>query len=303
VKQPVDIVFPSLPENEIPFYRIALRGVSQMCLQTNELTGLALIVAVLIVSPISSVYLVIAAVLGSLLRRLIGERKEVLSTGLPSLNPCLIALSLPAFFDTGWADIGMWVVLLACIVAAVLLVSLFLRILPFPMIALPFLIIFWVLWAIEPHVSFLEPAKLNLVPYHTFHPVIAVIFSLGQAIFSPSILSGLLFLLGVLLSNWRHAVVALIGAIIGTTVAFYYSHVSPEGVNIGLYGFNSVLASIAVYVTCGGSIRLSLLGALLATIFIPVISSFGVQTLAAPFVLTVWVIILLGRIEDKWFQV
>ncbi len=303
MKQLVDTVFTPLEEGTLPFYRVVLRGMSQLCFQSNELTGLAFFFAVLIVSPISSAYLLLAAILGPLFRKLMGERREVLSTGLPGLNPSLIALSIPAFFNTGWTNIGMWGVLVVCILFAVLLVKLCISILPVPTIAFPFLIIFWILWALEPHLSFLEPSKLSIVPYHTFHPVTAVLFGLGQGLFSPSIWSGLLYLIGLFLSNWRHAVVALFGAIIGTTVALYYSHVAPEGVNIGLYGFNSVLAAVAVYVTCGGKIRLSILGALLAAIFIPIIASFGVQILAAPFVFTTWIIIALGWIENRWFGV
>ena len=303
MKQPVDIVFTPLQEGTLPFYRVVLRGMSQMCFQSNELTGLFFLVAVFVASPIASVYLLMAAILGPLFRKLMGERKEVISTGLPGLNPCLIALSLPVFFDTGWTNIGMWGVLLVCIISAVLLVKLFLRILPFPMIALPFLIIFWILWAIEPHVSFLQPSDIHMATDHTFHPATAVLRSLGQAIFSATIWSGLLFLAGVFLSNWRHGIVAFCGAVIGTVVAYYYSHVTPESANLGLYGFNGVLAAVAVYVTCEGKIRLSILGALLATIFMPVIADFGVQTLSAPFILATWIILALGWIEVKWFGI
>lgn len=303
MRNAVDIIFPPVENGNLPFFRIVLRGISQLCLQTNELTGLFFLVAVLIASPIASAYLLVAAILGPLGRRLLGERKEVLSTGLPGLNPCLIALSLPVFFHTGWTDITMWVVLLVCIASAILLVWLFLRILPFPIIALPFLIIFWILWAIEPHVDFLEPSNIHLAAYDTFHPVIAVLFSLGQAIFSPTIWSGMLFLIGLLLSNWRHGIVALFGAVIGTTVAYYYSHATPESANLGLYGFNGVLAAVSVFVFCGGRLRLSILGALLSTIFIPLIADFGVQTLSAPFVFTTWLMIWLGWIEDNWFRV
>jgi urea transporter len=302
VKQPVDIIFPPLEDGELPFYRIVLRGISQLCLQTNELTGLFFLAAVFIASPIASAYLLVAAILGPLGRILIGERREVLATGLPALNPCLIALSLPVFFNTGWTNIGMWTVLILCIASAVLLVRLFLRIFSFPIIALPFLIIFWILWAIEPHVSFLQPSDLHLAAYHTFHPVLAVLYSLGQAIFSATLWSGVLFLIGVLLSNWRHGVVALLGAVIGTFVAYYYSNVAPESANLGLYGFNGVLAAVAVFVTCQGKLRLSILGALLATIFIPLIADFGVQTLSAPFVFTTWLMMLLGWVEDNWFR-
>ena len=115
---PVDIIFPPKEGEKLPFYRIVLRSISQLCLQTNEVTGLAFLIAVLIASPIAAAYLLAAAILGPLIRKLLGETDEVLATGLPGLNPALIALSLPAFFDVGWANFGMWAVLLVCILTS-----------------------------------------------------------------------------------------------------------------------------------------------------------------------------------------
>lgn len=274
-----------------------------MCLQSNELTGLIFLAAVLVASPISFAYLLVAAILGPAGRMLLGERGPILATGLPGLNPCLIALSLPAFFLTGWTNVGMWVVLIACIASAVLLVRLCVAILPFPTLALPFLIIFWILWAIEPHVNFLQPSELHLAPYHTFHPITAVLSSFGGTVFSTSMWTGLLLLIGLLLSDWRHGLIGFFGAVIGTMVAYYYSHATPESANLGLYGFNGVLTAVSVFAFCGGRLRLSILGALLATIFTPAIAAFGVQTLSAPFVFTTWLMLALGWIEDNWFRV
>lgn len=234
---------------------------------------------------------------------LVGDRGETLETGLPGLNPSVIAVSLPAFYQTGWTSVEMWGVLLVCVVSAVLMVRLFLAVLPFPILVLPFLIIFWGLTALAPHTYFLQPMIPSIELQAQFHPLVAVAFSLGQALFSPTLLSGLLFLAGVGLSNWRHGVIALLGATIGTLVAFYYREVDPVSVNLGLYGFNGVLAAVGVYVTCGEKLRLAVLGALLATILMPAVADLGAQTLSAPFVLTTWLMFALGWVETHWFDV
>ena len=85
-------------------------------------------------------------------------------------------------------------------------------------------------------------------------------------------------------------------------MAFYYHNVDPALVDQGLYGFNGVLAAVAAYVICGSKLRLAILGALLATMFIPVISSFGVPSLSAPFVVATWVLLILGWLERIWFD-
>ena len=104
-------------------------------------------------------------------------------------------------------------------------------------------------------------------------------------------------------SNWRHGLVALIGATIGTVVSYYYRDVDAGSVNLGLYGFNGVLTAVAVFVVCGGQLRLAILGALVATILTPAIADIGLQTLSAPFVLTTWLMLALGWIGDNWFDV
>lgn len=300
--QPVDILLPHVEPGHVPYWRLALRGCSQLCFQSNELTGLLFLAAVLVASPIAAAYMLVAAIIAPGARMLLGDRGETLETGLPGLNPSLIAVSLPAFYQTGWTNFEMWGVLIFCVICAVLMVKLFLIILPFPILVLPFLIIFWVLAAVAPHTDFLQPVTFSSEPAELFRPWVALLFSLGQALFSPTILSGLLFLTGILLSNWRHAVIAVMGAVIGTVVSYYYRDVDPVSINLGLYGFNGVLAAVAAYVTCGAKLRLAVLGAILATILIPAVSHFGVQSLSAPFVFTTWLLLLLGWIDVNWFS-
>jgi len=299
----VDTIVRPAKTDRIPYWRIVLRGPSQLCFQSNELTGLFFLLAVVVVSPIAAAYLLVAAIIAPAGRMLLEQRAPTLATGLPGLNPCLIALSLPAFFHTGWTNFDMWMVLLVCVASAVVLVRLFVVVLPFPILVLPFLIIFWILYALAPQFDVLQPIAFAAPPPTTFHPVTAVLSSLGEALFSPSIWTGLLFVTGVLLSNWRHGLIAIFGAAIGTAVSYYYHDADPASANLGLYGFNGVLTAVSVFVFCGGKLRLAILGALLATILTPVVAAFGVQTLSAPFVFTTWLMLGLGWVEDHWFAV
>jgi urea transporter len=215
----------------------------------------------------------------------------------------LIAISLPAFFQTGWTNVGMWMVLLVCVVCAVVLVRLFVAVSPFPILVLPFLLIFWVLYSLAPRFDVLQPIAFAAPQPTAFHPLTAVLSSLGASMHAPNIWSGLLFAIGVLVSNWRQGLIAILGAAIGTAVSYYYHHADPAGANLGAYGFNGVLAAVAVFVFCGSKLRLSVLGALLATILTPAVAEFGLPTLAAPFALTTWLMLMLGWVEDNWFAV
>lgn len=303
MKAPVDLVFPPVAPGSVPYWRRTLRGCSQLCFQSNELTGLFFLAAVAVASPISAAYMLVAALLAPAGRMLLGDRGPVLETGMPGLNPCLLAISLPAFFQTGWTDVGMWMVLLVCVAIAIVMVRVLVAFVSFPILVFPFLVIFWGLWVLEPHVDFLRAAGPGPAGDTVFHPITAVLRGLAGTVFSSAIPSGLLFLCGILLSNWRHAVVALLGAIIGTVVSYYYGRVDPASVDLGLYGFNGVLAAVAAFVVCGGQLRLAVLAALLATVLIPAISAFGVAALSAPFVVAIWLLLLLGWIGGRWFDV
>jgi len=304
MKPPVEYIFPAKAPGTVPYWRLALRGCSQLCFQSNELTGLFFLAAAFVNSPIAAAYMLVAALMAPGGRMLLGERGSVLETGMPGLNPSLLALSLPAFFQTDWTDWGMWAVLIVCVAIVIVMVHVLVRLLPFTILVFPFLIIFWVLWAVEPHVGFLEPAAGGpaAAAAATFQPVLAVLRGLGGTMFSSFALTGVLFLCGVLLSNWRHGVIALIGAIVGTVVSYYYKQVSPVSVDLGIYGFNGVLAGVATYAVCGARLRLAVLGALLATILTPAVAAIGVQGLSAPFVLAIWFLLLLGWIERRWFD-
>lgn len=303
MKEPVDYIFPPVAPGEVPYWRLVLRGTSQMCFQSNELTGVFFLLAVLVASPISAAYLLVAGIMAPAGRMLLGDRGVILSSGLPGLNPGLIALAIPAFFETGWTNLGMWAVLVVAVAITIALVRVCITVLPFPTLALPFLIVFWALHALAPQMDVIQPLSFASTADAIFRPVMAVLLSLGQALFSPTVLSGVLFATGVLLSSWRHGVMAVCGAIIGTAVAYYYGDVDPGSADLGLYGFNGVLTAVAVFVTCGGKLRLSILGALIATMMIPAIAGLGLQTLSAPFVFTTWLMLGLGWIEYRWFDV
>ena len=122
MREPVDYFFPPVTSGAVPFWRLVLRGCSQLCFQSNELTGVFFFAAALVASPIAFVYLVIAGIMAPAGRMMMGEREQVLATGLPGLNPCLIALALPAFFQTGWTNVGMWIVLVVCVAITIVLV-------------------------------------------------------------------------------------------------------------------------------------------------------------------------------------
>jgi len=130
--------------------------------------------------------------------------------------------------------------------------------------------------------------------------ILATLGALGSALFAASAISGLLFLLGILIANWRHAVIAAIGALVAALIA---AHVNAPGdmINSGFIGFNAVLAAIATYELVAADLRLVFLAAMASTwIFSLINRNWPSPALASGFVLTVWGIMLLGWLNSRF---
>jgi urea transporter len=171
--------------------------------------------------------------------------------------------------------------------------------LPIPFLAAPFIATFWVFWPISSHVG------VHAIPFADFpdepvHFIQATFFSMGSTLFSPKIIAGVLFLVGVLVANWRHAVVAVMSAMVAVALA-QHVHVVGGAVNTGFIGFNAVLAGLATYALVVEDLRVALLGALLGTwLFSFVTGNAPFPALASGFVLAVWAILLLGWINPRF---
>jgi urea transporter len=287
-----NVVLPDPGFGKVPLWRQLLRGVSQLCFQANEITALFLIAAVAVYSWKSALYLIIAVIVGTLVARLVGAVPDLLDLGLYGFNSGLIGLALGAFFAPApilWAMVAV----MAGIVSAVTVAAS--RWLPFPFLAAPFIVCFWILWPLSDSVGL---TKVEFAPFAeaTVSWLPSIFAALGSALFAGVVLSGVLFLVGLALSNWRHAIVAVVGVIAAHWIADQ-GQVPGEAINSGLIGFNAVLCSIAVYSLLGEDLRLTLFGAIGATLLLRVFNLLGLVPLAAGFVTMTWMLMLLA-----WFN-
>lgn len=290
-------VLAPVEDGRVPFWRIVLRGCSQCCFQTNEVTGAIFLLAVLAYSWQMAAFMLIGAVVGPAVAIVLRADRALIELGLFGFNSCLMALALGNFFAP---EPGLWaaVVLLAAAVAVVAWVMM--RLLDFPVIAAPFILTFWVVW------PFAERLGLDKLQFPAFidervYYVQASFAALGATLFAGSVLTGLLFFVGVLVSNWRHAAIAFAAATLAHIIAVWWG-VPGQQINIGLAGLNAVLCSVAVYALCGGDLRVALLGAVVASAVLRMFAMAGLVPLAAGFVLVTWMVMALGWLQRRYFD-
>lgn len=177
----------------------------------------------------------------------------------------------------------------------------------------PFVLCTWLFMAAARLLSGLDEVGLShpmLPAIHTFDSPAQPPASLLQAIEWPlrgvgqimlldSWVTGLLFLLGLLLSNPWAALWAFVGSAVGTYGALLYG-AGESVVSSGLYGFSPALTAIALgctfYPPSWRSALWALLGAA-ATLFVQAATNLaleplGLPALTAPFCLTAWLFLL-----------
>jgi urea transporter len=272
----------SVPAN---FVRVVLRGIGQVMFQDHAGTGLLFLIGIAIASPTMAVGALIGAIIGPATAILARFDHDEIEAGIYGFNSVLLGIG-SLFYLQPWPLT--WALVVVGSIVAACVTYLMRRYLGFPTYTAPFVVVTDVI-----------PAPVSDVPVRF---ITQVFRGTAEVMFGANVVSGLLFIVGIALSNRRHAVLALLGSMVGTILSIY--HQNPiAAINLGIYGYNASLAAIAVYLW-----RRSLLVSLLAAaISIPLTEYFpsaqlGIPALTAPFVLASWAVLLIGAIEVTFMK-
>jgi urea transporter len=123
---------------------------------------------------------------------------------------------------------------------------------------------------------------------------------IGEVFFQDNLITGVIFLVAILVNSRISALFAALGSLVGMLTALFLFGGNGYWVYHGLYGFNAVLTGIALgglfYVLTWQSALYALVGALVSTIVMATISVWlsplGMPALTAPFVISGWLFIL-----------
>jgi urea transporter len=289
----------------LPLWRQILRGFAQCAFQTNEIAGILFVLAVAVfnwqVGAFSNwrmaVFYIIGVVVGTLVAKILGGIGDLLDLGLYGFNSGLVGLALGNFFQYE-PMMWLWVDVFAAVAAAITVI--WSRWIPVPFLAAPFILTFWLAWLLSGNLG-IEKVNFGAFPEMEVNWGTSILAALGSALFVPSMISGGIFLAGIALSNWRHAIVAVIGAFVANALAAQ-AGASGGAINFGFIGFNGVLGALAAYVLVAPDLRLVVLASVLATWLASYVyrGATVVPVLASGFVLAIWVMLLLGCL-NPWF--
>jgi urea transporter len=287
-----------------PLISASLKGISQVILIENVITGLLILIAITISSYYLGVIALLSAILGTLVGKLGGADENSINQGLLGYNSVLTGMALALFLSGPY----MWIVALVGAVIAAIFTATMMHLMQkteIPVLTFPFIILTWVILLSSYK---LKGIKLSdaLVPQDLTNWELDIagnidllngIFDgIGQVFFLDNTISGILIFIAVFWGGRKIGLYAVIGNIVAIVIAYFLGG-EHSLIVLGLYGYNAILTIIAVSAVFNSEHnRLApLSGIIAACLTVPITAGlstfllpYGLPALTMPFVLCTW---------------
>jgi urea transporter len=218
---------------------------------------------------------------------------------LVSFNAALVGIALTYFF--GITVYSLLFIFLGSILATLLFILCSKR--NIPAYTFPFIVITWFFYWL--HSSYLSPAinTLEILPPFSYNTYFTGINGFGQVVFQGNSIAGVFIFAAVLVNMPFQAVISLIVASISAILSLYF-HQPLFHVLIGLYGFNVILTTLALLNRNSNTYFWASIGIILTFIIHILLLKSNLLTavggtLTAPFVASVWIVLLLKQLTKK----
>lgn len=293
------------------FVGFVLRGIGQVMLQNNSYTGLLFLIGIFYHSVTLGCAALLGGVASTLTAVLLGAERSHISAGLFGFNGVLVGIALLYFLEPNSLTWGYVIIAAAC---STIIMSALLNLLStwnFPALTAPFVIT--TLLFILASARFGRLASTDILPTAglptaatvegvvTFSTLMEGLFNgVAQVFFQGSLITGIIFAIGLLVSSRLAFAAALFGSFIGMLVAWGMG-ADEVAIRAGAFGFNCVLTAI-VFAELAMKNTASFIYATLAVVATAVVFAamsaalepLGMPALTSPFVLVVWFFLLAG---------
>ncbi|MEH7502585.1 urea transporter [Neobacillus drentensis] len=284
----------------------SLKGISQVILIENTVTGFIILAAIMISSPYLGLITLLSVIIGTLIGKIGGADAESVNRGLFGYNSVLTGMALSLFLsgENRWFIALIGAAIVAFFSAAMIHVM---KNTGLPILTFPFIILTWfLLLTTYRMVTFkLSP---ELIPQDLSHWTLNIkgetnwyngsVKGIGQIFFLDNNLSGILLYIAVFWAGWKFGLYAIIGNA-AALITSYFLGGEHSLIFMGLYGYNAILTIIAVSIVFKDNQRFALLvGIIAACLTVPITASidtwllpYGLPALTMPFVLCSWLVL------------
>ncbi|XP_069482994.1 urea transporter 1 isoform X2 [Ambystoma mexicanum] len=235
-----------------------LRGTSQVMFVSNPLSGILIVVGMFVQNPWWAIAGCLGTVVSTIAALILSQDRSAIAAGLHGYNGILVGLLMAVFSDKGdwywWLLLPVTVMSMICPILSSALASIFSK-WDLPVFTLPFNIAVCLHMAATGHYNVFFPTVLfepiSSVPNITWSQVEvplllkAIPVGVGQVYGCDNAWTGGIFLVALFLSSPVICLHAAIGSTVGMLAGL--SLAAPfKNIYFGLWGYNSVLACIAV---------------------------------------------------------
>ncbi|HET7117235.1 MAG TPA: urea transporter [Hanamia sp.] len=270
----------SFTKKAASFASIILKGLGQIMLQENQVTGFLFLVGIFYGSSIMGSAALLATVCGTATAFLLKYDQSEIDKGLYGFSAALVGVALMLFLKP---VVLSWILIIIGSPLATIIQHFFIK-RKIPVFTLPFVLVTWAI-ILFTRINFADIMSVRPpVIVSTINNLDFIFKGYGQVIFQDNLIAGLLFFIGVFISSPIAALYGFAGGILSAIIAFNFS-VPINDINIGLFSYNAVLCAI---VFAGYQIKdgLWVLLSVLLSLFISILMlKFNVIPLTFPFVL------------------
>lgn len=268
-----------------------LRGLGQVMFQNNLYSGLLFLIGISYNSILLGAAVLLGTIFSTAIAYVLRYPKEDIQNGLYGFNGALVGIAL-------WYFLGFsYTTLLALVVAAALTTPLayYLKKIVTPFTA-PFVVVAWIAIYSLLFVFNIPLLASSARADHTLDFLPALMNSFGQVFFQENSISGLIFVLAVVVNSKISAVYAIYAAVLGSLIGVLLGE-PISAVNAGLLGYNAILCAIALADNKRSSLLWVSVATLLSVIVFIGFGKTGLIMLTAPFVLSTWMVLKFKKIK------
>jgi urea transporter len=265
-----------------------LNGIGQIMLQKNSWTGLLFLAGICFGSLIMGLGAIVAVTTGTLTAMVLKYDKEEINNGLYGFSAALVGVALICFFQP---TMMAWIAVVVGSALATVIQHFFI-IKKIPAFTFPFILVTWfALGVVHYYPTLMTPPPGSATLYANNY---LALFShgFGQVIFQDNIWSGMLFIVGVLISRPIAAIFGLVGIVLSSLLAYQLGEPVPD-IYLGLLSYNAVLCAITFAGKKAGDILMAFIAIGLSVLITIQMRHLNLPALTFPFVLGSWLTIVL----------
>lgn len=265
-----------------------LKGVGQIMLQENAWTGLLFLAGIFYGSWLMGIATIVAVLVGTCTAKILKYDEKEINSGLYGFSAALVGVAMFVFFQPSFV---IWIALCFGSMLAAILQHFFI-VKKIPAFTFPFILVTWLLLFALHYFPQLAQPQIAGGNENVDQAFLIFPHAIGQVIFQGSVVSGILFLIGVLIHRPLAVVCTLLATALSAGIA-YYLKVPLNDIYLGLLSYNAVLCAMVFTGKALEHIVLTFVSVTLSVLATILMRKLGLVALTFPFVLATWIALLI----------